>query len=259
MLSKMIGPPNDNEQKGEKFLEYCHLSNTQRTNLRGVSKLNELTNVFQYGANELRTVIICEEPWFVAKDVCEVLELTDVSKAVNRLDEDEKGTTIIPTLGGNQNLLTVNESGLYSLILTSRKPEAKQFKRWITHEVLPSIRKTGQYVKPLTEREQLVAAMKLSIETSEEIAIVKEEVKEVRGMVENQITLDHGEQRRVQIGIASRIYEIENNKEYRPALFSELHREIRNRFGVTSYKDIKRKDLQSALHYIEAWVPRKVS
>jgi phage regulator Rha-like protein len=113
----------------------------------------------------------------------------------------------------------------------------------------------------LSEREQLVAAMKLSIESAEEIAVMKEEVemKEVRGMVENQITLDHGEQRRVQIGIASRIYELESDKELRSPLFAELYREIRNRFGVTSYKDIKRKDMMSALNYIEAWVPRRVS
>lgn len=131
---------------------------------------------------------------------------------------------------------------------------------WDAYEMLvDDYYNVKKQVKVLSEREQLVAAMKLSIETAGEITAVKEEVKEVRGMVENQITLDHGEQRRVQIGIASRIYELEINKEARPQLFAELYREIRNRFGVTSYKDIKRKDLQSALHYIEAWVPRRVS
>jgi ribosomal protein L17 len=131
---------------------------------------------------------------------------------------------------------------------------------WDAYEMLVDDYYTvKQQVKVLSEREQLIATMKLSIETSEEIAAVKEEVKEVRGMVENQITLDHGEQRRIQIRIASRIYELENHKDFRPPLFSELYREIRNRFGVTSYKDIKRKDLQSALNYIEAWVPRRIS
>lgn len=110
----------------------------------------------------------------------------------------------------------------------------------------------------LSEREQLVAAMKLSIETSEEISAVKEEVKEVRGMVEHQITLDHGEQRRIQKAINCKVYELENDKEARKKLFSELHREIKDRFAVTSYKDIKRKDMQSSVRYIEAWVPRKV-
>lgn len=111
----------------------------------------------------------------------------------------------------------------------------------------------------LTEREQLVATMKLSIEMSEEIVQVKAEVKEVRGMVENQITLDHGEQRRIQRAVNCRVCELESGKEFRKKLFSELHREIKDRFAVTSYKDIKRKDMQTAIRYIEGWVPRRVS
>jgi Rha family phage regulatory protein len=152
----------------------------------------------------------------------------------------------------------MNQKGFTLLAMGYTGKEAMKFKEAYINEFE---RMEEELKKPrvLSEREQLVAAMKLSIETAEEITAVKEEVKEVRGMVENQITLDHGEQRRVQIGIASRVYELESNKELRPQLFAELHREIRNRFGVTSYKDIKRKDLQSALQYIEAWVPRRVS
>lgn len=111
----------------------------------------------------------------------------------------------------------------------------------------------------LSEREQLVAAMKLSIETAEEITAVKEEVKEVRVMVENQITLDHGEQRRIQRAVGHKVYELENNPEIRNQLFREIYREIKDRFAVASYKDIKRKDLQAAIKYIEAWVPRRKS
>lgn len=83
--------------------------------------------------------------WFVAQDVCEAIDLDDTSKAVSRLDEDEKGTNTVRTPSGEQQMLTINESGLYSLVLTSRKPEAKRFKKWVTSEVLPSIRKTGGY------------------------------------------------------------------------------------------------------------------
>lgn len=91
-------------------------------------------------------VVECEgEPWFVAKDVCECLELTDVSKTISLLDDDEKGTNSIRTPGGEQQMLVVSEPGLYSLILRSRKPEAKAFKRWSIHEVVPSIRKRGLY------------------------------------------------------------------------------------------------------------------
>ena len=104
----------------------------------------QVFNHEQFG--QVRTVILNGEIWFVAADVCRALELSDTHKAVDRLDDDEKGTNSIPTLGGPQDMLTVNEPGLYALILGSRKPEARAFKRWITHEVLPQIRRTGAYV-----------------------------------------------------------------------------------------------------------------
>ena len=98
---------------------------------------------------EIRTAQIDGEPWFVAADVCNVLDIENPRQAVSRLDEDEKLNTVISNDGnkrGNPNMTVVNEPGLYSLILGSRKPEAKAFKRWITHEVIPTIRKTGGYV-----------------------------------------------------------------------------------------------------------------
>ena len=98
----------------------------------------------QFG--EIRTTVQNGEPWFVAADVCKALDIENNRKATNRLDDDEKGVTLSDTLGGKQKLTIVNEAGLYSLVLGSRKPEAKAFKRWITHEVLPSIRKTGGYI-----------------------------------------------------------------------------------------------------------------
>ncbi len=91
----------------------------------------------------LRAVTINGDPWFVAADVCEALTIS--TEATRRLDDDEKGLHTTQTLGGQQEMTVINESGLYSLILTSRKPEAKKFKKWVTSEVLPSIRKTGGY------------------------------------------------------------------------------------------------------------------
>ena len=85
------------------------------------------------------------EPWFVLTDVCRELGIGNATDAAHRLDDDEKGIDSIETLGGRQNAITVSESGLYSLILTSRKEGAKRFKKWVTAEVLPSIRKTGRY------------------------------------------------------------------------------------------------------------------
>ena len=86
------------------------------------------------------------EPWFVAADVCRALGIGDSRTATARLDADEKGAVLIRTLGGEQKVTIISESGLYALVLSSRKPEAKAFKRWITHEVIPSIRKTGGYI-----------------------------------------------------------------------------------------------------------------
>lgn len=101
---------------------------------------------FNYAGQEVRTVEDADgEPRFVAADVCAVLEHTNPSMAVAALDEDERGLSIVETPGGLQQMVTVSESGLYSLILRSRKPEARTFKRWVTHEVLPAIRKTGRY------------------------------------------------------------------------------------------------------------------
>lgn len=100
---------------------------------------NESENV------SVRTKVINGEPWFVGKDICDLLGLANSRKSLQALDEDEKGVTNGYTLGGNQELTVINESGLYHLIFISRKPEAKAIRRWVTGTVLPSIRRTGSY------------------------------------------------------------------------------------------------------------------
>ena len=100
----------------------------------------------QFG--EIRTINIENEVWFIAADVCRSLEVEDTGKATSRLDADELTRIKIASGGQMREMIAVNEPGLYSLVLGSRKPEAKAFKRWITHDVLPSIRKTGSYVDP---------------------------------------------------------------------------------------------------------------
>ena len=108
--------------------------------------MNGNLQVFQYcQSTEVRMVMRGDEPWWVLADVCRVLELKEPHRVAARLDEDEKGSHLVTTLGGPQEMTIINESGLYSVILRSNKPEAKAFKRWITHEVLPSIRRTGSY------------------------------------------------------------------------------------------------------------------
>lgn len=106
--------------------------------------------VFSFDTYAVRTLVIEGEPWFVAADVCEAIGYDHTPGALRRLDDDEKGVRSMHTLGGPQEMGIINESGLYSLILGSRKPEAKRFKKWVTSEVLPAIRKTGAYVSQET-------------------------------------------------------------------------------------------------------------
>lgn len=107
------------------------------------------TSILQWkeGAS-VRMQMIKDEPWFAAKDVCELLGLDNSRQAVSRLDDDEKGVINSDTLGGKQELTFVNESGMYALIFQSRKPQARAFRKWVTGEVLPSLRKYGYYVAP---------------------------------------------------------------------------------------------------------------
>lgn len=114
---------------------------------------NKLMTFENAAFGKIRTLTIDGEPWFVAADVCRALEIGNPSMTVERLDDDEKGISTIDTLGGKQRMTIINEPGLYSLVLSSRKPEAKAFKRWITHEVIPAIRKYGGYMtKSLLEQ-----------------------------------------------------------------------------------------------------------
>lgn len=124
--------------------------------------MNEMQIFEKPEFGQIRTTTVDGEPWFVAVDVCRALELGNPSQALTRLDDDEKSSTLISNEGirGNPNMSIINEPGLYTLVLGSRKPEAKAFKRWITHEVLPSIRKTGAYATDsrLMEAAQLLAS-----------------------------------------------------------------------------------------------------
>lgn len=105
-----------------------------------------MNEIFNFRGQDVRTVIINNEPYFVGKDVAEILGYTNSRQALkNHVDEDDKGVSKCDTPGGKQDLVIINESGLYSLILSSKLPQAKEFKRWVTSEVLPTIRKHGMF------------------------------------------------------------------------------------------------------------------
>ena len=116
--------------------------------------MNEI-QIFNYNSVEVRTIQNDGEPWFVLKDVCNVLHIGNSRDVVARLDQDEKGVGQIDTLGGKQEMTIINESGLYNVILRSDKPEAKPFRKWVTSEVLPTIRRHGMYATPDTVEKML--------------------------------------------------------------------------------------------------------
>lgn len=129
---------------------------------------------------------------------------------------------------------------------------------WDAYEALvDDYYRVKSQVRTLSSTEQLKASMRLSLETSEELGQMKEEVTEIRNMVENQITLDHGEQRGLQRAISRKVFECADSDDHKRLLYPELHREIKDRFAVTSYKDVKRHDLTSAIGYVNAWVPKQ--
>lgn len=125
---------------------------------------------FSFDGAAVRVVLVEGEPWWVAGDVASALEYSEATKMTRMLDEDEKGLRIVETLGGDQEMLIINESGLYSAILRSRKASAKRFKKWVTAEVLPSIRKHGAYVMPAAQAGQAPAPMAAHVEADEMVS-----------------------------------------------------------------------------------------
>lgn len=128
--------------------------------MKSIAKAQNDFTIFKFGDSEIRVINKCGEPWFVAKDVCDALNLTNSRKALTALDDDEKGVTLSYTLGGEQNLSIVSESGMYTLVLRCRDAVNKgsvphKFRKWVTAEVLPSIRKTGSYGNTLKAKKAL--------------------------------------------------------------------------------------------------------
>ncbi|WP_081691802.1 BRO-N domain-containing protein [Bacillus sp. SB47] len=150
--------------------------------------MNELQKVFNYQDQQVRTVVKDGEPWFVAKDVCNVLEIGNSRQALARLDDDESMSfemTHPQSPSKTIMMQAVNEAGLYTLILGSRKPEAKQFKRWITHEVIPTIRKTGSYQmeQPKTPLEVLQGTINQLVEHDKRMNQLEGQVNNISNIV----------------------------------------------------------------------------
>lgn len=145
--------------------------------------MNEL-KIFNYEDKKIRTQLINDEPWFVGKDVADILGYKDTANALKRhIDEDDKGVGEIATPGGMQNVIVINESGLYSLILSSKLEGAKKFKKWVTSEVLPTIRKHGAYMTNDT-LEKALTSPDFLIQLATNLKIEKEKNKMLTDKIE---------------------------------------------------------------------------
>lgn len=216
--------------------------------------MNELQIFNNEEFGEVRTVVLNSEPMFCLADVCKALDIKNATDVAKRLDDDER-TRLNLGRQGETNFVT--ESGLYAVILRSDKPNAKKFRKWITGEVLPSIRKTGSYGKPMTTAEKIQLLAQGNDELNERVDMVDGRVTDL----ENNMTIDYGQQvvigdevNKVVIGAlggkSSAGY-----KEISRKVFSECNRDIKHYFHVNSRNNIPKKRFDEAVQYIKNWHP----
>lgn len=216
--------------------------------------MNELQIFTNEDFGEVRSLIIDNEPWFVAGDVCKALNIKNVSDTLKRLDIDERARF---NLGRQGEANIINEYGLYNLILASRKPEAKQFKRWITHEVIPSIRKTGQYRVPSDPMEALKLMFEAQTLTKKDVANHDFRIKELE---ENKL-LTPGEYNYLNHQVRNRIKTIKEVKKLtlsskqNSKLYSFINRDLNMLVGIRTRSQFRAKDFEKALDFISNWNP----
>lgn len=200
---------------------------------------------------EVRTMVIEGEPWFVGKDVVDILGYRNGSRDINRhVDEEDKRKIML--FDGNQDKETIiiNESGIYSLILSSKMPNAKKFKRWVTKEVLPSIRKTGGYKVPTSPAEQIKL---LATGFSDHESRIEN--------LEQNMVIDYGQQQTLRKHVNRVVLDAlggKNTEAYHcmsKKVFSECNRDLQDRFKVNSRNNIPRKRYEEAVDYVDSWTP----
>ena len=219
--------------------------------------MNQLTKVFEN--TEIRIVGDDSNPLFVLNDVCRVLDLSNPSVVKSRLDEGVSSTYTLHTPGGWQEVTVIDEDGLYDVILDSRKPQAKRFRKWVTGEVLPSIRKTGNYELPQ------LSPTEITLRLAQQQADQENRLQTLENKVDNQITLNHAEQLAIENAKKKRVERLWDNLEgqsdlydTKRKLYARMGSDLKRAFIVASYRDIKRKDFDEALNYIKAWRPALV-
>lgn len=220
--------------------------------------MNELQIFNSEEFGDIRTVTINNEPWFVGKDVAVSLGYKDTSDALKKHVEDEdKLTRCFADSGQNRQMYIINESGLYALIFGSRLESAKRFKHWVTSEVLPAIRKTGSYQKPMTTDQKIQLLAQGNVELTEKIEKVNEDLQEFKKdmpllALECQKITRAKNQKVVPLmgGKSAPAYK---NKSLMHKVYGDIDAQLRREFGVNTYKAIKRNQCDLAISIIEAY------
>lgn len=218
--------------------------------------MNELQIFNNEEFGEIRTAVVNNEPMFCLIDICKALELSNSRIVADRLDEDERRKLDLPRQGETW---FVTESGLYAVILRSDKPNAKKFRKWVTSEVLPSIRKTGSYTKPMTTAEKI----QLLAQGNEELSDRVEKVEDKVDRLENDAPLygceideiqKHVRRKGVDI-LGGKQSEAYRDRSIRSSVYSDIYGQLKREYGcVASYKSIKRKYIADAHEFIDCYI-----
>lgn len=217
--------------------------------------MNELQIFNNPEFGEIRVIELNGEPWLVGKDVAEALGYKNPRQALaTNVDDEDRGVHSVDTPSGTQEMTIINESGLYSLVLSSKLPGAKKFRRWVTAEVLPSIRRTGSYTVPNMSKE-LRAIFVLDHRTVEH-------EQRITALEENMV-VDYTQQRTLAAKVNTTVIvalggadsQAYRDKSIRGKIYSECNRDIQNWFRVNSRNNIPRKRFDDAVDYIERWRP----
>lgn len=209
----------------------------------------QIFNNSEFG--QIRTVIVDSEPMFCLADVCKALEITHITDVKNRLKQDGVGTAeVIDNIGRKQNATFINESNLYKTIFQSRKESAERFTEWVTSEVLPSIRKTGSYQKPLSTQEMMRIQLGMIDDVSDRVT-----------KLENTMNIDYGQQHSLGELISSRVIELVGGKksnaykEIGRKVFSEINHDYKDYFNVNARGNTPRLKYEEAVEYVKNWIP----
>lgn len=220
--------------------------------------MKKIPLIFSFKNNQVRTVQIDNDAWFVGKDVATILGYSQTAKAVrDHVDDDDKGVSVLDTPGGQQRMTLINESGVYSLVFGSNLPNAKEFKRWVTKEVLPEIRKTGSFNSPQSPEEMLALTMNVTNRTVKRVKAIEKDVNDLK----NNVLLDTGSYAVIGRLVSKRVHEYLDDRRYPrnknnvSLLFSDINHGIKRIAGVSARSQIKNKDFEKVMQYIYAWEP----